>query len=145
MSRLKVLVACENRLEAVEAICNATSLRVLVLFNNAIKELPTEFSRLTKLVHLELSGNSIALVRKAVVNMVLPHAEHVGVDRGLRTFLERFHSRLLRLRPHPATYIEGEARAFHDDDEASLREGPGGDLATAGFGSPTLLTWTLFR
>lgn len=131
-SRLKVMVACDNQLQSVEAICNATSLAVLVLFKNAIRELPSEFTRLTQLIWLDLRSNSIATVHKAVVGMTLQCAECVRVDPGMEMLLVQNQSRLLRVRPRPAvSRTHAEARVFHEEDEAELRE-------------HTLLTWALF-
>ena len=133
MSRLKVLVACVNQLASVDAICNATSLIVLVLHNNSIKELPTAFARLTQLIWLDLDQNPIATVRTAVANMSLPCAEHVRVDPHIERLLRQNGSRFLRVRPRPSTYTPGDARVFHGEDEAGLR------------GDGHVLTWALFH
>ena len=132
MSRLKVLVACDNQIKSLEPICNSTSLVVLVLFRNDIRELPSELARLTQLIWLDLEENAITTVRKAVVNMALPRAEHVRMDAPVMHVLNKAKSRLLRMQPRPAKYVEGNVRAFHEADEADLRE------------KHPVLTWGIF-
>lgn len=131
MTRLKVLIGCDNKLLSLEPFCNATSLLVLVLHRNCITELPTPFARLTQLIWLDLEDNPIKMVRKAVVQMTLPHAQHVKVDRAVKQLLTRHQSRLLQERPRPSTHVRAEARVFHEADEAELRD------------SPTALSWNL--
>jgi Leucine-rich repeat (LRR) protein len=67
LRQLEILDVSNNKITALGNVFEATSLRVLLLENNALESLPLELCYLTNLQTLSLHGNPQRTVRQAIL------------------------------------------------------------------------------